>query len=134
MGEVADQERLWTVAEANAALERVAALVEQARAAVQGVRAARVATAERARRNGHGAQGHDPAASADAELRAVLAELDRGGIVLRDVERGLVDFPAESPSGRPYLLCWVVGEAEVAWWHWPEDGFAGRTPLTDPPA
>jgi hypothetical protein len=53
--------------------------------------------------------------------------------VVRDLERGLVDFPARSPSGRDYWLCWVVGEPEVAWWHWPEAGFAGRTPLGDPP-
>jgi hypothetical protein len=27
----------------------------------------------------------------------------------------------------------VLGEPEVAWWHWPEAGFAGRRPLSDPP-
>jgi hypothetical protein len=55
-------------------------------------------------------------------------------VVLRDPDRGLVDFPARSPSGRRYWLCWVVGEPAVTWWHWPEDGFAGRTPLSEPPA
>jgi hypothetical protein len=125
-------DRVWTVAEANAALARVAALVERAREAVRAARAARVERADLARRNGHLAAERGDAAA--AAVRDVLAELEEDGIVLRDVDRGLVDFPARSPSGRPYLLCWVVGEPEVAWWHWPEDGFAGRTPLTDPPA
>jgi hypothetical protein len=123
-------ERVWTVAEANAALHVAAALVQRAREAVRSVRAARVGRAELARRN-----GHRPPATADGEaaLRDVLADAEARGIVLRDVDRGLVDFPAVSPSGRAYLLCWVVGEPEVAWWHWPEDGFPGRTPITEPP-
>lgn len=124
-------ERDWTVAEANAALPRVAALVERAREAVRTAREARARRADAARRNGHGL-GRD-GGEAEATLREVVAELSDDGIVLRDVDRGLVDFPARSPSGRPYLLCWVVGEAEVAWWHWPEDGFPGRTPLSRPP-
>lgn len=120
--------------EANAALPRVAALVERARAAVRRARDERVARAEAARRNGHRRPGApDGAAEAEADLRSVLAEVEADGFVLRDVERGLVDFPARSPSGRPYLLCWVVGEPEVRWWHWPEDGFPGRTPLGRPP-
>ena len=54
--------------------------------------------------------------------------------MLRDLDRGLIDFEAVAPSGRRYWLCWVLGEPEVEWWHWPEDGFAGRTPLESPPA
>ncbi len=63
-----------------------------------------------------------------------MTELETEGIVLRDVLQGLVDFPARAANGRGYWLCWLVGEPEVAWWHWPEDGFAGRTPLSTPPA
>ena len=48
-------------------------------------------------------------------------------------ERGLIDFPAQSPSGREYLLCWLAGEDAIEWWHWPDAGFAGRTPLSQPP-
>lgn len=39
-----------------------------------------------------------------------------------------------APDGRPYWLCWVPGEDEVAFWHWPEDGYAGRRPVGDAPA
>ena len=65
-------------------------------------------------------------------LRGVVELLAVDGIVLRDLEQGLVDFPATAPSGRDHWLCWVSGEERVEWWHWPEDGFAGRTPRRPP--
>jgi hypothetical protein len=108
---------VWTVEEANAALPRVTALIGEARDGMVKV----------TRRNGHAKQG-------SRSLDAVLDELAADGIVLRDVARGLIDFPAVAPSGRQYWLCWVAGEEAVTWWHWPEDGFPGRTPLSSPPA
>jgi hypothetical protein len=123
----------WTVDAANAALDRVRATVRRIQALV-------VARRERAGRgaggNGRGngrGNGHRPSLEPSAELQAAVDELTRDGILLRDVDNGLVDFPARSPSGRPYWLCWLVDEPEVAWWHWPETGFAGRRPLDDPP-
>jgi hypothetical protein len=121
--------RWWTVEEANAALPRVGAAVESARRAAQGI-----ATAVREASDQATGNGHSEDRGARTDLAAVVESLAEESIVLRDVGRGLVDFPARSPSGRPYWLCWVVGEPTVAWWHWPEDGFAGRTRLTEPPA
>lgn len=62
-----------------------------------------------------------------------LAEIEAREIVLRDIERGLVDFPSRHPGGRQVLLCWQLGEPDVEWWHLPEEGFAGRRPLPLPP-
>lgn len=51
------------------------------------------------------------------------------GVQLKDVERGLVDFPSLR-DGRVVLLCWQLGEGdELEWWHDVDAGFAGRTPL-----
>ncbi len=124
-----DPPRWWTVDDANAALPRVTAVVEEARAAAGALGERARAVAEHASGNGHTPPGDETVAF----HRAVEA-LEREGIVLRDVRQGLVDFPAQAPGGRGYWLCWLVGEPEVAWWHWPEDGFAGRTPLSQPPA
>jgi len=52
---------------------------------------------------------------------------DLGGEV-KDVETGLVDFPGRR-GGEEILLCWRLGEEEVAYWHGLEEGFAGRQPL-----
>jgi len=125
-----DPPRWWTLAEANEALPRVAAAVERAQAAAAGIGGRATALAESSSGNGHA----KPSGSEASAFHAVVAELEADGIVLRDVHQGLVDFPAQGPNGRGYWLCWIVGEPEVAWWHWPEDGFAGRTPIAEPPA
>lgn len=119
----------WTMDEANAALPRVSAIVRRLQAAAVSARQRAETVRERASRNGHLAPGE----STDA-LHAAVAELAKQGIVVRDAEAGLIDFPARSPSGRSYWLCWVLGEPAVAFWHWPEDGFAGRRSLEEPPA
>jgi hypothetical protein len=54
-----------------------------------------------------------------------LEELD---VLVRDVERGIVDFPTLM-DGREVYLCWHLGEPAIAHWHEIESGFAGRQPL-----
>jgi hypothetical protein len=118
----------WTVERANAALPRVGAALLRIRDLVAEARREREETAGLREGNGH------PAAPRDAEeLRAAVEDLTAEGIILRDLDAGLVDFPARLADGREYLLCWVLGEPAVEWWHWPDTGFAGRRPLSDPP-
>jgi hypothetical protein len=62
------------------------------------------------------------------ELDAVVQEIEASGAHLKDVQLGLVDFPAEK-DGEVVYLCWQFGEPEVGFWHRMEDGFAGRKPL-----
>lgn len=120
--------RFWTLEEATTALPDVAAQVTRLRELIQ---------ATRTNAGGNGAQpsgnGHGPATSGSTEVQSILTNLTDQGIIVRDPERGLIDFPAQAPSGRTYLLCWLEGEDAIDWWHWQEDGFAGRTPLTEPP-
>ena len=56
-----------------------------------------------------------------------LAQLD---IELKDLQRGLIDFPTMR-EGRVVYLCWELGEPEVAYWHELDTGFGGRQPLDD---
>lgn len=63
-----------------------------------------------------------------AELDATIAEITGQGVQVKDVERGLVDFPAVM-EGEPALLCWHVGEERISFWHGEDEGFAGRRPL-----
>ena len=62
------------------------------------------------------------------ELDKLIARLADLGCELKDIEQGLVDFPALR-EGREVYLCWRLGEEEVAFWHELEAGFAGRQPL-----
>lgn len=67
-------------------------------------------------------------AAVAAELTACLERLRELGVQVKDPDVGLVDFPARR-DGAPVLLCWRLGEEEVAYWHDPVEGFAGRKPI-----
>jgi hypothetical protein len=90
-------------------------------------RAARLRAA--AEGNGGGADGR---VFADAALRFThgLAQLDWWGVIVRDLDTGICDFPALR-EGREVYLCWRVGEERIGWWHEIDGGFAGRQPLDD---
>jgi hypothetical protein len=70
----------------------------------------------------------DQLEAAHARLRDLLDEITGHGVQVKDLERGLLDFPAER-DGQIVLLCWMVGEERIAFWHTTEAGFAGREPL-----
>ena len=69
-------------------------------------------------------------AIASLEIALGFEQLERLDIVVRDLERGLVDFPAVI-DGREVYLCWLLDEPQVTHWHGIESGFAGRRPLPD---
>ena len=64
------------------------------------------------------------------QMAAGVARIDALGLTLRDIERGLVDFPA-LVSGRQVWLCWRQGETEIGWWHELDTGFDGRRVLAE---
>ena len=61
-----------------------------------------------------------------------LAAIFAGGIEVKSVEDGLLDFPAYVEDV-PAYWCWRVGEHEIQWWHPRDAGFAGRQPIADAP-
>lgn len=64
------------------------------------------------------------------QMQAGVARIDELGITLREIETGLIDFPA-LVAGRQVWLCWRLGEGDVEWWHELGDGFGGRQALVD---
>ncbi|HVD49908.1 MAG TPA: DUF2203 domain-containing protein [Gaiellaceae bacterium] len=130
-------ERHFTREEATALLEEVRPVAE---ALVAHRRALTVAAARRARitarisGNGGDFDPQEPREldeqlerEAEAVKRAV-EQLQRLGVLVKDLDRGLVDFPTLR-DGEEVLLCWRVGEEEIAHWHGVDEGFAGRKPL-----
>ncbi|HEY7266230.1 MAG TPA: DUF2203 domain-containing protein [Solirubrobacterales bacterium] len=122
-------ERHFTRDEANALLPRLTALLTQLRESKDELTdtEAHEALSEAAPTNGGGEEGRQVGV-AFLEVRRMLETVERAGIVLRDIDRGLVDFPALS-GGREIYLCWELGEDEVAHWHELEGGYGGREPL-----
>ncbi len=63
-------------------------------------------------------------------MQAGVTRIDELGVTLREIETGLIDFPALA-SGRQIWLCWRLGEGDIAFWHELGDGFGGRQALVD---
>ncbi|MFL5871552.1 MAG: DUF2203 domain-containing protein [Solirubrobacterales bacterium] len=122
-------ERHFTAEEANGLLPKIEPALRALRDARDRLTDAELheALAGAAPTNGGGEPGRK-VGKAFLAVRALLAELAELGLVVRDIDRGLVDFPA-IVDGREVYLCWQLDEDEVAYWHDLESGFGGRQPL-----
>jgi hypothetical protein len=127
------QTRYFTVAQANATLPYVRAIVSDI---TELARELRDRHERRARLRPHtGAALPEELLQAEAafdEAQERMEEYERElrqlGVELKDYFTGLIDFPSLR-DGRPVYLCWRLGEPEVAHWHELEAGFAGRQKL-----
>ena len=63
-----------------------------------------------------------------ARFQVVLNEFHNREIQLKDIDRGLVDFP-HLRAGEEVFLCWESGEEDISYWHELDTGFAGREPI-----
>jgi len=96
--------------------------VEQARATLPQVRSTLLQVAlERHRTDAAPADRH-------AIVEALLDHLTSLGIVIRDLDSGLVDFPTMR-DGEPAWLCWRLDDPDIAFWHSTREGYASRQPL-----
>jgi hypothetical protein len=122
-------ERHFTVEEANALLSRLKPLLRELRDARDLLTdsEAHEVLSEAAAGDGGGSPGRQ-VGEAFLEVRRLLTEVNEIGVVVRDVDRGLVDFPALI-GDREVYLCWELGEDEVGFWHDLETGYRGRQPI-----
>ena len=128
----------YTIREANDKLPELARLLGAMQAHGQQltlVQGRIAAMQKKIRSNGHHDPNEDvPLAQAlkalEDALREGFEQLAAWNIELKDLQIGLVDFPALR-EGRTVFLCWQLGEPEVAFWHETTTGFAGRQPLDD---
>jgi hypothetical protein len=121
------EERLFSLEEANAELDELRARLPRLREARQRM----IDTSERITSavdiDGGGVEGSDWF-RAHGSLKSELLWLADRGILIRDPETGLIDFPAER-DGKRVFLCWRLGEDRVGWYHDERTGFSGRQPL-----
>jgi hypothetical protein len=121
--------RHYTLEQASALLPWVTARLVAMRGARERLvdEEAREALAGSAPGNGGGRPGRQ-VGEAFLELQAEAGALEQREIQLRDLDRGLIDFPSLR-DGREVYLCWVEGEPGIGFWHDLDAGFAGREEL-----
>jgi hypothetical protein len=121
-------DRRFTVEEANAAVPHLRELLPRVREARQGLIASSTRISEAVAGDGGGVAGTDWFGHQQA-LKEAVDDLATRGILLREPETGLVDFPAER-DGRTVFLCWRLDDpGGVAFYHEEEAGYRGRRPL-----
>jgi hypothetical protein len=128
-GESTIHERHYTVEEANSLLPRMKPLLRKLRDAKDLLTdsEAHEVLSDAAPTNGGGEPGRQ-VGEAFLEVRGLLGTLEEAGIVVRDIDRGLIDFPAIR-GGEEVYLCWELGEDAVGHWHDLESGYRGRREL-----
>jgi len=131
------KKRYFTLQEANALVPWLDSVLREASSVREELAAEEQALDEvlrKTRSNGQRSlekeivQGRQRVESLTQQLRALVAQITNKGIIVRDLDRGLVDFPSLR-EGREVYLCWLWGEEEIAFWHEVDAGFAGRQPL-----
>ncbi len=126
--------RLFTVAEARALVPQLLPMLHDMKAGrrrVMELRARLEPLTPAMRQNGHAAQAAELEQGLVAAVQRLthnLETLTALGVLVKDLEHGLVDFPTMR-DGRIVLLCWRMDEPTVAYWHEVDTGFGGRRPL-----
>jgi len=135
MAKTKSNQKVFTVAEANATLPLLRAILRDVTALAHDLRD-RQRRLERLQNAGALDRAHEE------EIQGILAEFERGqekmaeyekelrglNVELKDYFSGLIDFPSLR-DGRIVYLCWKLGESEVAHWHELWAAFSGRQPL-----
>jgi len=120
-------DRVFTVADANAELAELRERLPRLREARIGLIASSERITDAVASDGGGVSGSDWFRHQQT-LKTEVEYLAERGILLRDPETGLIDFPAER-DGEEVFLCWRLGEDDVAYYHGVHGGFGGRKPL-----
>jgi hypothetical protein len=131
------EQRYFTAEEANEALLEVRPLTEELvghRRALVALQERQSAVTARIAGNGGNVEPHEleeVQVQLDEEVAGIarcVARIHEVGALVKDLDDGLVDFPA-TRGGRDVMLCWRLGEDEIGFWHGLDEGFSGRKPL-----
>lgn len=122
--------RYFTLAEANEALKTIRPLVGEMleiRSKILAAQPEAWSAVEKSAGNG-GNQALSAMVQDFGRFDALIHQILATGVEIKDINVGLLDFPALR-NGREVYLCWKYGEGNIAFWHELDAGFAGRKPI-----
>jgi hypothetical protein len=138
MADREDNPRVFTLSEAESARAELEPMLIEAverRRKMLGVERRLEALAERIQRMGGLLVRYERAAKLRrdyeqivSEIKTALEHIEATGCVVKDLDQGLIDFPARR-EGEDVFWCWRLGETRIRFWHRPQEGFAGRKPI-----
>ncbi|MCI0331319.1 MAG: DUF2203 domain-containing protein [candidate division Zixibacteria bacterium] len=120
----------FSLEEAGKLLPSLAKIFEEINT-IQGelnARGAEVAEVQDSAKTNGGGSKADYHFAQNLKIQRLLGRVEKMGVLVKDLDRGLVDFP-HLRGGREVFLCWMVGEKKIDFWHDLGAGFAGREPL-----
>lgn len=122
--------KYFTVAEANALLPKLVTILDRIRDTQTslGDISDKAAAIHRAVGGNGGGDGGPQILDRSARVAKYLKEITELGVLVKDLESGLLDFP-HLREGREVFLCWKKGENKISFWHELDSGFKGRKPL-----
>jgi hypothetical protein len=129
---MANAERLFTRGEANGMLPQLRPLLEELRdewARIKTFNPELQKIKEKAIYDAYSPRGAEYVESI-SHLIAVMGQVQAMGVLVKDLDRGLCDFPYLRED-RVVYLCWHLGEESIEYWHDVEAGFQGREPLDE---
>ena len=126
------EERIFTLTEAEGLLPRLRSLLKEISEAWNHIRELNPEI-QKARDNapfdGYSEFGVEYVESV-SHLMFLIHQIKDMGVLLKDADKGLCDFPYLR-QGRVVYLCWQLGEERIDYWHDIETGFGGREPLDE---
>ena len=130
--------RYFTLAEARQCLPAVGSAIREgmdAKKVMDMAEKEHSAMVERIMYSGGMAVNHEAAVqvrakreACSAKLKHLFQQFEEIGCVIKDLDIGLIDFPALY-RGKEVYLCWRLGEPDIGFWHPIDEGFAGRRPI-----
>ena len=127
-----DTEHIFTRSEASSVLPRLKPLLQEIRGEwlrIKELNPEIQKTREKAMLDGYSPYGVEYVESV-SQLMHVMSQVREMGVLIKDLDKGLVDFPYLKHE-RVVYLCWHLGEESIEYWHETESGFSSREPLDE---
>lgn len=125
-------QRIFTVEEAESLVPELTetfASIQAEKAALESI-LPDIRRAAENRQSGGGSEYGPRYVAALTRISDALERVSKMGVMVKDVDKGLCDFPYDR-DGRLIFLCWKVGEDSISWWHDMDAGFGGRRAISE---